>query len=254
MRVVVLALSVMTAAPAHAGPWTLPEGTSQTIIKHEQRRSNDGFDEAGQRVALPGPLRDNAVGVWAEYGLTDRVTLQLKGDWQDNQDATIRYERRGPIELGATFQIWRNARSAVSVYGGYADAGDARNPRLDRPGAGTSDWEVRTSIGHAFGGNGRSGRNRSFADIQFARRMRDGMPDETRGDFTFGTHYGQHWLVLGQAFGGMSDGDRVRWLTVETSAVRHFGRWSLQGGWRQSVAGRQTPVANGAILALWRRF
>jgi hypothetical protein len=91
-------------------------------------------------------------------------------------------------------------------------------------------------------------------DLQVARRMRDGLPDEARADFTFGTHFGENWLMLGQAFGGFADGDNARWLLLETSIVRHFGSWSLQGGWRQSVAGRQTPVAKGPVVALGRRF
>lgn len=254
MLAVVLALIVMTATPAQGGPWTLPEGSGQVILKAEQLRSNQEFDAAGQRMALPRTRIDNSMGVWAEYGLTDRLTVQVKGDLQAGEDGGITYEGRGPLELGATVQIWRNNRTAVSVYGGYADAGDGRNAGYAQPGVGKADWEVRASVGHAFGGGGRLEQNRSFTDIQVARRLRDGLPDEIRGDFTLGTHLGQHWLILGQAFGGVSDGTDVRWLSMETSAVRHFGRWSLQAGWRQSVAGQQTPVANGAILALWRRF
>lgn len=84
--------------------------------------------------------------------------------------------------------------------------------------------------------------------------MRDGLPDETRADFTVGGHFGEGWMVLGQAFGGMTDGDGARWLSVETSVVRNLGRWSLQAGWRRTVAGRETPLAEGAVIALWRRF
>ena len=84
--------------------------------------------------------------------------------------------------------------------------------------------------------------------------MRDGLADETRADLTVGGHFGGGWMVLGQAFGGMTDGDGSRWLSVETSVVRAVGRWSLQAGWRRTVAGRETPLAEGAVIALWRRF
>ncbi len=254
MRIVVAALIGMTATSAQAGPWTLPDGRSQVIVKYEDMRADESFDEAGNRVPLPGDRIDRSLGVFAEYGLTDRLTLQFKGDWQDGEDAFIDYEGRGPVEIGATWQVWRDARTAVSVYGGYADGGDGRNAGYAAPGVGQSDWEVRTSVGRSLAGGGRWGPSRSFADVQVARRMRDGLPDETRADFTYGAHYGDDWLVLGQAFGGVTDGEGARWLSVETSVVRNIGDWSLQGGWRQSVAGRRTPVVNGPILALWRRF
>jgi protein XagA len=254
MRIVVAALLGMLATSAQAGPWTLPDGRSQVIVKYEDIRADQAFDEGGERVALPGDRIDQSLGVFAEYGLTDRLTLQFKGDWQDGEDAFVGYNGRGPLEIGATWQLWRDDRTAVSVYGGYADGGDGRNAGYAAPGVGQSDWEARASIGRSFGEGGGWGPSRSFADVQVARRMRDGLPDETRADFTYGAHYGDDWLVLGQAFGGVTDGEGARWLSVETSIVRNIGNWSLQGGWRQSVAGRRTPVAKGPILALWRRF
>lgn len=254
MRAFVASLTLMMAGSAEAGPWTLDRGQSQVIAKYEHISAIEGFDESGLRLDLPGERTDRSVGLFAEYGLTDQITLQVKGDWQNGEDAALSYSGRGPVEIGATVQVWRNDRTALSIYGGYADGGDGRNAGYAAPGVGRNDWEVRTSLGHSVQGRGQWGIRRSFVDIQLARRMRDGLPDESRGDFTLGAHYGDDWLVLGQAFGGISDGDGARWLLVETSIVRHMGRWSLQGGWRQSVAGRQTPVANGPVVALWRRF
>jgi hypothetical protein len=254
MRLVVVALIGVAATPVHAGPWALDDGRSQVILKYEDMRASDGFDGTGDRISLAGARIDRSLGMLAEYGVTDQITLQFKGDWQSGEDAAFDYEGRGPIEIGATVQVWRTDRSAVSIYGGYADGGDGRNAGYAAPGVGQRDWELRTSVGHTFNGGGRWGPTRSFLDVQIARRMREGLPDEARADLTFGAHYGDNWLLLGQAFGGVSEGDTARWLSIETSVVRHLGSWSLQGGWRQSVAGRQTPVASGPVLALWRRF
>jgi len=253
MRIIGVAF-LLAATPVEAGPWVQEAGRSQVIIKHEDIEASESFDDWGDRVALPGRRIDRSLGVFAEYGLTDQVTLQIKGDWQDGEDPAFSYEGRGPVEVGATVQVWRNAQTAISVYGGYADGGEGRNAGYAAPGVGKSDWEVRTSLGHSFAGTGRWSPDRSFVDIQVARRMRDGLPDETRADFTLGAHFGDKWLMLGQAFGGIANGDNARWLLLETSIVRHLGAWSLQGGWRQSVAGRNTPVANGPVVALWRRF
>ena len=73
-------------------------------------------------------------------------------------------------------------------------------------------------------------------------------------DATAGAHFGDDWMVLAQAYGGEADDGGPRWLSVETSAVRRYGDWRLQAGWRQAVAGRETPESGGPVLALWRRF
>ncbi len=247
-----------TATWAQAGAWTQPKGKAQVIAKAEAMRATRGFDRDRLTVPLPAPREDRAAGVFAEYGLTDRLTLQVKGDWQAGEDAFVDYSGRGPIEVGLTWQAWRDDHAAISVYGGYAQAGSGRNAGYAPPGVGEQDWEVRVSAGRGFGGGapvaGRWGPNRSFVEIQAARRMRDGLPDEVRADLTMGAHFGETWLVLAQAFGGVTDDNGAQWLSAETSIVRHLGRWSLQAGWRRTVAGRETPLAEGPVIAVWRRF
>ena len=61
-------------------------------------------------------------------------------------------------------------------------------------------------------------------------------------------------MVLAQAFGGRTEDGVASWLSVETSVVRDFGDWSVQAGWRQTAAGRETPQASGPVLGIWRRF
>ncbi|CAN5147784.1 hypothetical protein BH10PSE2_BH10PSE2_15990 [soil metagenome] len=218
--------------------------------------ADQGFGPDGGRENLPGERHDRSLGAFVEYGLTDRLTLQLKSDWQDGRDAFVDYEGRGPIEIGATWQVWRGDAAAISVYGGYAQAGEGRNAGYAAPGVGDHDWEARVSAGRSFGalGKGRWSAERSFVEVQVARRMRDGLPDETRLDVTMGAHFGSDWMLLGQAYGGAADDAGARWLSVETSVVRNLGRWSLQAGWREAVAGRETPVAAGPVVAVWWRF
>jgi protein XagA len=257
-----VAATLSIAGPALAGPWTLPQGQGQVILKAETLRANDGFDENGDRVTLPGERRDHLVGALVEYGLTERLTLQFKGDWQWGEDALFDYEGRGPAEVGVTWQAWRGERGAVSLYGGYADAGEGRNAGYAPPGLGRRDWEARVSAGRSFdGAMGLPvgwGPQRSFVDVQLARLLRDDLPDETRLDATLGGHFGEDWMVLGQAFAGQSDDGPTwkgaRWLSLESSIVRHQGPWSFQAGWREAVAGRSTPRASGPVLAIWRRF
>lgn len=256
-----------TATVAEAGAWTQSKGRSQVILKYEQMRADEAFGDDGERLSLSSEREDRAASVFAEYGLTDRLTLQFKGEWQSGEDAFFDYDGRGPVEIGVTWQAWRDDRTAISLYAGYAQAGDGRNAGYAAPGVGDHDWEVRGSVGRSMGGfGGRRGPERTFAELQVARRMRDGLPDETRLDVTLGAHFGEDWMVLGQAYGGLADDPGVdpaatldalpgaRWLSLEASAVRNFGAWSVQAGWRHAVAGRQVPVAAGPVFAIWRRF
>ncbi len=248
--------AVAFAAPAAAGAWPQGKGKGQVILKFEDMRADQGYDPDGQLADLPAERRDRVLGVFAEYGLTDRATLVIKGDWQSGEDAFIDYEGRGPLEVGIDWQVWGDDRTSVSLYGGVADGGEGRNAGYAAPGEGDRDWEVRASAGRSFAApRGRIGAfTGGFVELQAARRMREGLPDETRVDATVGAHFGDDWMLLGQAYGGAAEGDGPQWLSVETSVVRRFGDWSLQAGWREAVAGRETPRSSGPVIAVWRRF
>ncbi|MBU1383928.1 MAG: hypothetical protein KKG14_14605 [Alphaproteobacteria bacterium] len=250
-----IALAVAALGPpAHAGAWTRAKGKSQVIVKYESLRAARAYDPDGALAELAAERRDASLGVFAEYGVTDRLTLQLKGDWQSGQDAFVDFEGRGPVEIGVTWQAWRDDHAAASLYAGYAQGGEGRNAGYASPGQGEQDWEVRASVGRSFQTGWGPIPDRSFFELQAARRMRQGLPDEVRVDITAGTRLGDDWMVLAQAFGGQADDGGPRWLTVETSVVRDVGDWSLQAGWRQTVAGRETPQASGPVIGIWRRF
>ena len=242
------------ATPASAGAWNQPRGKGQVILKVEYMTADQGFDPDGALADLPAERRDSSIGAFVEYGLTDRLTVQLKGDWQSGEDAFVDFEGRGPVELGIRWQAWRDDNTAVSLYAGYAAGGEGRNAGYAAPGQGENDWEVRASVGRSFQTGWGPVPPRTFVELEVARRLRQGLPDETRIDATIGAHFGDDWMVLTQAFGGRTEDGVARWLSVEASVVRDFGDWSVQAGWRQTAAGRETPQASGPVIGIWRRF
>lgn len=253
MRLAAVAIAAAAwPSVASAGAWALDRGDTQVIVKLESMRAADGFDADGARRPLPVERRDDSLQMFAEHGLTDRLTLQVKADWQSGSDQFVDYEGRGPVEIGVRWQAWRNETSAVSLYAGYALAGEGRNAGYAAPGAGDGDWEVRLLAGRSGPIRGRE----AFVEVQVARVFRDGLPDEDRLDVTSGVRLGENWMLLTQTYAGRTAEDRDSWwINNESSIVRHFGNWSLQAGWRQAVAGLgDVPAQSGPIVAVWRRF
>lgn len=229
----------------------MPRGQGQAIVKYERMEADTAFDPAGVEQPLQALRRDDALALHAEYGVADRLSVQLKAEVQSGEDAFVDYEGRGPIELGLTWQVHRGAAGAVSAYVGYAQAGVGRNAGYAPPGVGEHDWEARVAAGRSWGPA--RGLDGVFVEAQAARRLRDQLPDETRLDATAGARFAGRWMALAQAYGGAADAG-ARWLSVEASLVRDAGDWSLQAGWRRTVAGRETPISSGPIVAVWRRF
>ena len=220
-----------------AGAWSLPQGDAQVIAKVEVLRAEQGFDLDGTLRDLPAPREDDIASLFAEYGLTDTVTLQLKTEWQRGLDAFADYEGAGPTEIGLRWQAWRDDHNALALYVGYATAGAGRNAGYAAPGEGEGDWEVRALAGHSDDFDWLSGA-RAFIE-----------------DLTLGVEAGDDWLFLSQIYGGLTlDGGEAAWLNSEVSVVRRFGDWSLQAGWREPVAGREAPAQRGVVLGVWRRF
>jgi hypothetical protein len=252
------AVAILAAAAptsALAGAWAMEPGRTQVIVKYEGMRADEGFDIDGTRRPLLAERSDDTLALFAEHGLTDSLTLQLKAEWQSGEDFFVDYEGRGPVEIGVRWQALRTERSAVSLYAGYAWAGEGRNAGYAAPGAGDGDWEVRLLAGHS-GRFGWLGGRDAFIEAQAARVFRDGLPDEDRAELTLGMHFGEDWMVLNQTYAGRTaEGPEAMWINSESSIVRRFGDWSLQAGWRQAVAGRgEVPAQSGPIVAVWRRF
>jgi len=252
----VLLAAVLIAGPAAAGAWPMPKGETQVILKYDRQSADDGFDLDGTIQPLPVRRTDEAASVFAEHGLTDRFTLQMKAEAQRGQDQFVDYEGSGPLEIGLRAKLFENARTALSLYGGYVHAGEGRNAGYAAPGAGDGDWEVRLLAGRSGTTKGRwVGGRATFAEVQLAHVFRDGLPDETRMDTTVGLDFGPNWSVMLQSYAGRAEEEgQAVWLNGEASILRRLGDWRVQAGWRQALAGRETPVSSGPVVALWRKF
>ena len=140
----------------------------------------------------------------------------------------------------------------MSLYVGGTAPGVGRNAAYARPDQGRADGEVRLLYGRSALLFGRE----TYVDLEAARLVRSELADETRVDLTLGREVVTDWLVLVQGYAGEADTRPVsaRWLKLELGLVRRFGSWRVQGGWRQTIVGRNVPVEGGPVVAVWRTF
>lgn len=167
-------------------------------------------------------------------------------------DSFVRYSGRGPVELGLRYAVVRGDRGVVAVQVGAAEAGEGRNAGYATPGRGGLDAEVRILAGTSMAVR----RAELFVEAQVARLRRPDLADENRLDATLGFRPDQSWLLMTQIYAGetVSRPARSSWIKTETSIVRSFGAWSLQAGWRQTLAGREVARDRGAVIGIWRGF
>lgn len=236
---------------ARAGAWSMPRGEGQVILKYERMDADQAFEADGS-VADLFARTDEQLSAFAEYGLTDRLTLQGQAAYTRGEDPFLAYDGRGPTQLGVRYRLFETERTVVSLYAGGTLAGEGRNADFAAPSQGDGDAELRLLAG-------RSGRWRGrqvFLELQAARLARADLPHETRVESTLGVDLTPRWQFLVQSYAGQADGDEEspRWVKAEASVVRRFGDWRVQAGWRQGVFGRSVPLERGPVLAVWRRF
>ncbi len=245
------AFSCLGLTEAWGGAWPMEPGRTQVIAKYERATADEGYDPSGDLAPIAS-RRDEVLSVFVERGLTPRLTLQAKAGATRGHDRWVSYSGRGPIEAGIRWTVRRDPRSSLAVYLGAGEAGVGRNAGYAAPGTGGLDLEARVLYGRSAAWRGRE----VFVDLEAARLKRHGLADETRLDATLGLRPAKAWLALAQLYAGQADrsGLDARWIKSEISVARTFGDWSVQVGWRDTVAGRETPRDHGAVLALWRRF
>lgn len=253
MRLAWLAALLAAAVPgvAAAGAWPTPKGRTQAILKYERAEADRAFHVDGSVVPL-FPRTDEQLSLFVEHGLSERWTLQAEAQGTRGEDLFTRYGGRGPVALGVRWTALRTARDVVSLYVGGVAAGEGRNAGYAPPDQGEGDLELRVLAGRSGTWRGRA----VFVEGQLARFERSGLPDEVRADTTLGVDLSRDWLVLAQSYAGKADGgdDSPIWVKGELSLVRRFGDWRVQAGYRRSLAGRNSPLEHGPVVALWRTF
>ncbi|MFT4254011.1 MAG: hypothetical protein QM608_16195 [Caulobacter sp.] len=253
-------VAVTVVAPqgrALAAAWTQPKGGKELIVSLRGQDSTHGFDAGGETVDIVD-YRKTELQAFAEYGLTDRLTLGVQGSVRRLRTRNARADEPGHLEVAVRYRLlardgWvMSNQTSVRLPGGDADPGAAQKGSPD------AEYDSRLLIGWSGALAGRD----VFVDLQGGLRRRDGdPPDERRFEATLGARPKKRLMLMGQAYGVSSLGagqggyEAYRYLNLELSAVYAFpAGWSAQAGLTGTASGRNALRERGAVVAVWRRF
>lgn len=246
----------MCIAPirAQAGAWPYDKGRGQLIASLEAVTATAAFDEDGQLTVPLDVYRQSDLSLYAQYGLTDRLTLTGKSGYQSYETEFDSFSGMPSIELGLRYTLMQTHQSVFSVAVSVEGLGSGQRNDFDITGNAGTDTELRALYGrnvHLFN-------YPAFLNLETAYRQRTDGPNQHRLDATIGIKLDKGWLALAQVFAGQTEeqdyGYQGQWINTQFSIAKSFGTHTLQIGWRKMIAGRHVPDKSTLIVGLWRNF
>jgi hypothetical protein len=247
----------LVAGSAQAAAWTQPKGGREVIVSLHRQDSTHGFDLDGEAVDIVDYRKTELQG-FAEYGLSDRLTVRVQGSVRRLRTRNARDAEPGHFELAARYRIlsgdtWvLSSESAVRLPGGDGDPGAAQRGSPD------AEYDSRFLLGKSGTVAGKT----VFLDLQAGVRRRDGdPPDERRLEATAGGRPTRRLMLMAQVFDVASVGagqgayQAYSYRNVQLTAVYDLpAGWSVQAGAVGTASGRNALRERGGVVAVWRRF
>ncbi|PYD62920.1 hypothetical protein [Gluconacetobacter entanii] len=259
---------------AHASAWTQAKGHGIFIIQDDRWSANDGFASNHNLFRFPdhGQSYTNQTNVYAEYGLTNKLTL-LGNFWLNQVGYHNTYGRQenfgfGDQELGARYKMrplgflgkpWVGSSQILIGIPTYR-VHDVKEPL----GTGGASVEIRHSIGRPY----KLFNMWSYVDISGGLKFRTGRgAHELRFDVTHGTNIGAGFTIMeefshiqtmdnGEMFnyGNPISSTNFDLTKMRFSLLKKLGPVSLQAGYERDLAGRNTGAGGGPFVGIWIPF
>lgn len=265
-------VALVAPEPLAAGAWTQPGGHGLLIWQIHTYETEQTWDAGGRLAPLAGGGRFDKVELqlWAETGLTDRLTWIAVAsfpraryqDWAARQSSF----GAGDMSTGVRWRLdsgengWVVSLQALAKFPAYEAT------RQPRPGNGQGDAEWLLLSGRSFP----LGSRYAYVSLGGGYRKRWGAPaDQIRAEAAFGWHAGTRWTLMAQGYGirgvGAAGGfgdplnptvePRFDLYKLQLSAVYRLTRsLRVQAGWAPDLAGRNIARGQGWLVALWQSF
>lgn len=255
-------------AVAHAGAWPQPKGGGQVIVTTSHYATTGFFDADGKRRGQNGGYQKDEINLFAEYGLTEDVTLGIQPSYQWVQTrggaGTQREDGLADTAFYLRERVWHDDDNVFSLQQLVTVPGPYERNDPAALGYGQSDLELRGLFGHG----GKVKAVPYFVDFQAAFRKRfDDPADEMRMDITAGLKPEPGWMILAQSFNtiGMRNASDASFVTAsgpdyDLAKIRLSGvvditdTVALQFGAEADVYGRNTGAGKTLFIGIWRSF
>lgn len=247
-----LTLAILGGGDSAAGAWTRAEGegfASQTV-RYYSTEPNTSADVDYARASL---------GLYAEYGVTERLTLGFDADQGGRLDEVGYGAQDGRIGGFARVLLWTGATGDVVSAEIGASTPLSGVGAATAPGVDDSD-EIKILARYGRGVETPFGSGWTEGAFGFSRFLGP-RADEFRLDLTFGVRPSENWVALAQFFGekgrrnadfGGTDFDLGK---LQLSVGRRlFGEKTLLVGFAHDVITRGTTPGYEVSLTLWSTF
>lgn len=248
--ILIFALISGAASEGHAGAWPVLPGATQLIGKFEDQYALEPVQGAAQTQDIIR-TRDERLTLFIERGLTEATTLQANFGLARGVEGGTKHDGFAPVSFGVRSVLFKSGEFIASGYVGATVPGIQVSNRFDTA-KGHGDLEFRGLIGWTPKWLGKG----AYVELDLARLAQLGAADQTRLDFTLGKRIGNRWLQLTQIYAGQVDGgpSRSQWVKLDQTIIRKIRGWTVQTGWRYTLAGRNIPIAEGPVIAIWKTF
>lgn len=230
MRRALTGLLLLVAGPVWAGAWPREQG--RTFVSLSQT-----FSTGVETLLAPTQTLTAWTGLYAEYGLTGKLTVGLDAGTGSGPDASI-----GTGLVFARYPVWQSA-------GGQRVAADLgigwRNDSEEG-----QDLRIRPGLAWGRGFESRWGQGWLGVEVS-AEWLMPSQQQIYKADFTAGIKPDDRWMLIGQVQTGRYP-DSGALIRIAPSVVRAIGPMThLQLGLEATVLGDDSI---GGKLGLWFEF
>lgn len=241
---------------AEAGAWPQAPGDTQVIVMLDSAQASRVFDLNGDTLLPVETWEQDEVTVFVDRGLTPRLTVTGKLTYKSYATQTDSFSGLNFLELGGRYTLYQGDTYVFAVGASIIGGGEGRRSDFDLSGRQGTDYDLRVYGGRNVTLWGMDG----FVTLEMARHLRENEAHQWRMDATVGLRPSPKWLLMAQTFAGRTDEESwgyAQWTNSQFSVVRRFGtdnQTSLQLALRRTVTGRNVPVSNAVVVALWKTF
>ncbi len=217
------------------------------------------FDSYGRLIPIPA-YQKFSLGTYIEYGLSDEFTLVAQPFFDSDKQSTSPSPTRlttGGTDIGLRAGLGNFDGTIISAQITAHVPFVTRTPLVNFDEDTVPAGDFRLLLGRSFRVEGFD----CFADLEGSYRVEgDDEPDEWHADATLGVRPRRDILLLVQSFATISAqatqaSPRYTWVKLQESAVYDISaRWSVEGGFFETVAGSEAGRELGPTAALWYRF